>query len=229
MFGRRKRPGAVEPAVESSPGPATPATRASQRASGRGTDTGPWDSAEVDLGEATMDRVDLGGLLVAGVEGVELRLQADQETGTVTAVLLAGPDGGLELRAFAAPKSGGLWTDLRREIGAEATRLGGTVDEEEGLHGPQLRLKVPVRTPDGHQGVQASRVVAVEGPRWLLRGTFWGQAVEDDRPEAALEQALRAVVVVRGTEPMSPRQPLPLRLPPEARTVTGAEAGGDVS
>ena len=215
MFGRRKRPGAVETEGGKGSGSVAAATASTP---GRGAGAGPWDSAEVDLEQAAESRVDLGGLLVSGIEGLELRLQADQETGTVTAVLLAGGDSGLELRAFAAPKSGGLWAELRREIGAEATRLGGTVDEEVGLHGPQLRLKVPVKTADGRPGVQASRVVAVEGPRWLLRATFWGAAVQDDSADAPLEQALRAVVVVRGTEPMSPRQQLPLRLPPEART-----------
>lgn len=211
MFARRKRRDAAEPTAGSTAEPIA------------GPTAGPWDSAEVDLEAAAAERVDLGSLLVSGVEGLELRLQADQETSTVTAVLLAGPESGLELRVFAAPKSGGLWAQLRGEIAAEATRLGGTVDEEPGLHGPQLRLRIPVKTPDGRSATQLSRVVAVEGPRWLLRATFLGAAVDDTSPDAPLEQALRAVVVVRGKDPMSPRQPLPLRLPPEAARRAGVD------
>ncbi|CAN5851340.1 DUF3710 domain-containing protein [soil metagenome] len=218
MFGRRKRPEAADPVVQ--PGvPAVDEPAAS---------TGPWDAAEVDLESAAADRVDLGSLLVTGIEGLELRLQADQDTGAVTAVLFAGPDSGLELRVFAAPKSGGLWAELRREMTAETTRLGGTVDELDGPHGPQLRLQIPVKTSDGRRGVQTSRVAAVEGPRWLLRATFLGAAVDETRPREPLEQALRQVVVVRGADPMPPRQPLPLRLPPDARTAS-QNGGGDDS
>jgi len=206
MLGRRKRSAGADQPVQPHDSPITVAEPGS----------GPWDAGQVDLESAAADRVDLGSLLVAGVEGLEVRLQADQETGAVTAVLLADADAGLELRAFAAPKSGGLWAELRREMTAEATRLGGTVDELDGEHGPQLRLQIPVTAPDGRRGVQSSRVAAVEGPRWLLRATFWGTAVDQMQPDTALEQALRKVVVVRGSEPMSPRQPLPLRLPPEA-------------
>lgn len=179
---------------------------------------GPWDVAEVDLDAPGQERVDLGSLLVTGVEGVELRLQADQATGAVTAVLLASGDGALELRPFAAPKSGGLWNELRGEMAAEATRLGGTVDEDEGAYGPQLRLRVPVSGKGVRSGVQVSRVVAVEGPRWLLRATFLGTAAQGDGSDDTLEQALREIVVVRGEQAMRPREPLPLRLPPQART-----------
>ncbi len=215
MFGRRQRPAPSDPATDpAAPPSATPSAEPATSGAGRGADSGPWDASEADQASTTVDRVDLGSLLVAGVEGLELRLQADQATGTVTAVLLAGPDSGLELRVFAAPKSGGLWAELRREMTGEATRVGGTVDEEQGLHGPQLRLRLPVRTPDSRHGVQVSRVVAVEGPRWLLRATFLGTAVDETDADAPLERALREVIVVRGSEPMSPRQPLPLRLPP---------------
>ncbi len=208
MFGR-KRSGA-DPDDPRGPGP--------DAAGDDAPDTvGPRDVSEVDLDAAgAPPRVDLGSLLIGNVEGLELRLQADQATGVVTAVMLASGEGAVELRVFAAPKRGGLWAELRREIAAEATRLGGTADEDDGPYGPQLRLRVPVKAQDGRSGVQVSRVVAVEGPRWLVRATFLGAAAQHPDPDAPLERALREVVVVRGGAPMSPREPLPLRLPPEA-------------
>lgn len=215
MFGRKRADESLEPAEDE------PADRG--RPSGHRS-AGPWDVDEVDLDAPGPERVDLGSLLVTGVEGVELRLQADQASGTVTAVLLASGDGALELRPFAAPKSGGLWDELRGEIAAEATRLGGTVDEEEGPYGPQLRLRVPASGQGGRSGVQVSRVVAVEGPRWLLRATFLGTAAQDADAEATLSKALREVVVVRGEQAMRPRELLPLRLPPQARTGAAEEA-----
>lgn len=167
-------------------------------------------------------RVDLGGLLVPPREGVELRLQADQATGAVSSVLLAISGAALELRAFAAPKSGGLWDEVRREIAAEATRQGGTASESEGTYGPELRLQVPVRTPDGRNALQISRIVGVEGPRWFLRGTFLGNAATQTDPDGPLEQAFTEVVVVRGQLAMPPRDALPLRLPHDVRAPTAA-------
>ena len=165
-----------------------------------------------------MPRVDLGGLLVLPAPGVELRLQADQANGVVSSALLATSDAAVELRAFAAPKSGGLWDEVRREIAAEATRQGGTATESEGSYGPELRLQVPVRTPDGRNARQISRIVGVEGPRWFLRGTFLGTAATDPDPDGPLEQAFAQVVVVRGQLAMPPRDALPLRLPHDARS-----------
>ncbi len=218
MFGRKRAAESLEPAEVTGDEPVDPARPSGHRSAG------PWDVDEVDLDAPGPGRVDLGSLLVTGVEGVELRLQADQASGTVTAVLLASGDGALELRPFAAPKSGGLWDELRGEIAAEATRLGGTVDEEEGPYGPQLRLRVPASGQGGRSAVQVSRVVAVEGPRWLLRATFLGTAAQDADAEATLSKALREVVVVRGEQAMRPRELLPLRLPPQARTGAAEEA-----
>ncbi len=176
---------------------------------------GPWDVADVP--DDGLTRVDLGSLQVAPPEGVELRLQADQTTGTVSSVLLAAPDGAVELRPFAAPKSGGMWDEVRREIVAEAAKQGGTATASDGEHGPELVLQVPVRTQDGKSVRQLSRIVGVEGPRWFLRGTFLGRAASAPDSDGVLERAFRDVVVVRGQQAMPPRDMLPLRLPPDAQ------------
>ena len=186
---------------------------------------GPHDASAVREDDG-VTRVDLGGLLVVPRDGVELRLQADQASGAVSSVLLATDSAALELRPFAAPKSGGLWDEVRREIAAEATRQGGTATEAEGTHGSELRLQVPARTSDGRNALRISRIVGVEGPRWFLRGTFLGLAATESDPEGLLEQAFRDVVVVRGRLAMAPREALPLRLPHDVRA-PAPEPGGD--
>ena len=185
---------------------------------------GPFDVDDVNLESADPPRVDLGSLLLTPRPTLELRLQVDEASSTVLAVLLVTQDSALELRPFAAPRSEGIWAEVRREIAAEATRQGGTASESAGPFGPELRLVIPVRAPDGAQGVQISRIVGVDGPRWLLRGTFLGQAVE---PELAgeLEDVFREVVVVRGSAPMAPREPLPLSMPGSAELPEGPAAG----
>ncbi|MFG1623542.1 DUF3710 domain-containing protein [Kribbella sp. NPDC049227] len=179
---------------------------------------GPFDSTEVDpeVLEAE-DRIDLGALVVTGMPGMELRLQVDEQSGQVQAVLLVLEDSALELRAFAAPKTSGIWSEVRREIAAEASRMGGTATESEGSFGTELVLVVPVEDPEGQIFSQTSRVLGVDGPRWLLRATVLGRAAVEPDAASAMEEALRNVVVVRGSEPMAVRESLPLRLPPGAQ------------
>jgi hypothetical protein len=186
---------------------------------------GPFDSNEVDPsvleGE---DRIDLGALVITGLPGMELRLQVDEQSNEVQAVLLVLEDSALELRAFAAPKSSGIWSDVRREIAAEATRMGGTASETEGPFGTELVLVVPVEDPEGQIFSQTSRVIGVDGPRWLLRATVLGRAAVEPEAAPPMEQSLRNVVVVRGSEPMAPRESLALRLPTGAQPAAEEEA-----
>jgi Protein of unknown function (DUF3710) len=177
---------------------------------------GPWDIDDAEVNEDDPQVVDLGGLLVRGRPGLEMRLQVDERDGSVVAVLLVSQEGALELRAFAAPRNESIWDDVRREIGAEATRRGGTATEGEGEYGPELRLAVPVQTPEGQHATQASRVVGVSAPRWLLRGTFLGRPAQEPNPQGELESAFRDVVVRRGDAPMAPRSAIPLQMPPGA-------------
>lgn len=178
---------------------------------------GPWDRSETTADAEDERYVDLGGLLVKAAPGLELRLQVDQQTSAVAAVMLAGPDSGLELRAFAAPRNAGIWDDIRADIAAEAERRGGTSSEAPGEFGTEVNVVVPVRTPDGKTATQPSRIVGVEGPRWLLRGTFLGKSALDPDPEGAIETAFRSVIVVRGDGPMAPREMIALQMPTNAR------------
>jgi hypothetical protein len=186
---------------------------------------GPFDSSEVDPAILTgEDRIDMGSLVITGLPGMELRLQVDEATGDVQAVLLVLEDSALELRAFAAPKTSGIWGEVRREIAAEATRMGGTASETEGPFGTELVLVVPVEDPEGQIFSQTSRVIGVDGPRWLLRATVLGRAAVEPDAAPPLEQALRNVVVVRGNEPMAPRESLVMRLPEGAQPEAQEEA-----
>lgn len=184
---------------------------------------GPFDAADLDPAELRTDnRIDLGGLVVSGVSGMELRLQVDEQSNEVQAVRLVLGESALELRAFAAPRSAGIWPGVRREIAAEATRMGGTATEGDGPFGPELTLVVPVQDSDGQMFSQTSRVIGVDRPRWLLLGTMFGQAALER--DSALEDCFRRVVVVRGKEPMAPREPLPLTLPAGAQPAPEADA-----
>ncbi len=176
--------------------------------------SGPFDESEVDVEER--DCIDLGSLLVTPAGPMELQLQVDEDSGEVIAAVLVAEEGALELRAFAASRGGGAWDELRPRISAEMARLGGTTDEQEGTFGKELLCMVPMEGPDGKPATQPSRIVAHEGPAWLLRATLMGRPAVEDELVGPWEETIRQVVVRRGREAMPPGAPLPLTLPPQA-------------
>ncbi|GAA1268031.1 DUF3710 domain-containing protein [Kitasatospora nipponensis] len=186
---------------------------------------GPWDHSELESPEE--GRVDLGGLLVPGVEGMELRVEVAGDA-IVAATLVLG-NSAIQLQAFAAPKSEGIWSEVREEIANGISGQGGLVEEEEGPLGWHLRAQVPVQLPDGTQGVQLVRFVGCDGPRWFLRGVISGQAAVQPESADILEQVFRQTVVVRGETPMAPRDPIVLKLPEDAQMVADGGVGAPES
>ncbi len=213
---RRERAQAVGQAEAADGAGGADGPRSGDEGARAGDRRGPWDEAE---GRHTDDPtyVDLGALVVRARSGLELRLSSDSDTGQVVAVMLGAADGAVELRVFAAPRSTGIWDDVRADIAAEVKRVGGSVREQEGEFGTELAVVLPVTLDDGRKATQPSRIVGVQGPRWLLRGTFLGRPAAQADPDGLVESAFRDVVVVRGSEPMAPREALALRLPADAQ------------
>jgi len=176
---------------------------------------GPWDLSEVS--EPDSGRVDLGGLFIPGVEGMELRVEVAGDAIVAATVVLQ--DSAIQLQAFAAPKREGIWDEVREEIASGITQQGGVIDEVDGPLGWELRAQVPVQLPDGTGGVQVVRFVGVDGPRWFLRGVISGQGAVQPEAAGVLEQIFRDTVVVRGDGPMAPRDPIVLKLPQDAQMV----------
>lgn len=177
---------------------------------------GPHDISDVD---DLSGRVDLGGLLIPPAEGTELRLQVDEASGQVQSVLVAGPEGAVELRAFAAPRNGDLWAQTRKNIAADVAQRGGTATEREGRWGPELMCEVTVRRPDGSPARQPSRVAGINGSRWMLRATFLGQPALQPDDADAWETVVESVVVRRGSHAMPVGDPIAVTLPAEARRI----------
>jgi len=176
---------------------------------------GPWDASEKSPDDDPA-YIDLGALLIRGRVGFAVQLPTDGDSDDIGSVVLVTDDAAVELRAFAATRSGGLWDEVRADLVEEVERLGGENDEVSGPFGPELRIRVPVELPDGQEGIQPSRIVGIEGPRWLLRATFLGDAGLNPSDEGLLMDALKDVIVVRGEDPRIPREPLMLVLPANA-------------
>lgn len=173
-------------------------------------DRGPWDVTEVDsLGS----RVDLGAIWLPGVPGMELRMEIDKATEVVSAAAVNLDGSSLQVQVFAAPRTDGIWDEIREEIADSVVKQGGSADDLPGPFGRELLARLPVRTEEGRTGHRPARFIGVDGARWFLRGVVSGKAAVDPEAARALEAIFSDIVVVRGEEARAPRDLLALTLP----------------
>lgn len=178
--------------------------------------TGPLDVQEAN---AVRPYVDLGGVKIPPREGLGLRLEVEEGTGRVVAVGLDFASSSLQVQPFAAPRSSGLWHEIREQIEQQILAQGGTTRVVDGVFGPELLAQIPAQAGPGQPPVdRIARFIGVDGPRWFLRGVISGDGALDPQVGAAMEELFRSVVVVRGSAPMPPRDLIPLHMP------QGAEA-----
>lgn len=190
---------------------------------GRGEQFGPWDISE-DNGPDYDEYLSLGSFYIPFVQGIQLRLKASKADNTLLGATVTIGRSSLELEAFAAPKTMGLWNDVRDDL--VAANPAATV--EPGIFGAEVRL--PIQLPNGKKHI--TRIVGVDGPRWMLRGIFSGPAADDpDSPEAkVLDRFFSYIVVDRGEEPLAPRDLIPMAqplTPGERRAMAQAETAED--
>lgn len=174
---------------------------------------GPFDRSEVDGLEG---RLDLGALWLTGLPGLELRIEVEEESQNLVGVTAVLGESAVQLQAFAAPRSEGIWDDIRNEIAASITSQGGTADKTSGPLGAELQARMPGQGPDGRAVFSPVRFVGIDGPRWFLRAVLSGPAAVEEDAASVLLDVVRATVVVRGDEAMAPRELLPLKLPAQA-------------
>jgi len=186
---------------------------------------GPLDVSEAN---AVRPYVDLGGVKIVPREGLHLRLEVEEGTQRVVAVGLDYANSTLQVQPFAAPRTSGLWHEIRAQIEEQIRRQGGTTRPADGPFGPELVAQIPVAGAPGQPpSARIARFIGVDGPRWFLRGVIAGEGAVNPEAAAAVEDLFRSVVVVRGTTPMPPRDLIPLHVPANpAGPQTGTQLGG---
>ena len=205
MFGRRTKTQARAQAREQAQPPDEGTKGADDVLDKNGTDTGPA-CGPYDVDEAPDDgwiRLDLGSLRLPVPEGAQLQVEVDS-SGPVRAVHLLTGVGQFTITAFAAPRSGGLWREVTPELVSKLRADGARVGRAAGEWGEEIEAVT-------EQAVL--RLLAVDGPRWMLRGVAAGPPEHADARTALLRDVIRQTVVIRGQEPLPVRSPLPLRLP----------------
>ncbi|TNY36436.1 DUF3710 domain-containing protein [Thermomonospora catenispora] len=211
-------------------------------AGGAGDATGPWDVADAF---PELDRLDFGSLRIpvgpglafqVNFEATEVDAQGNPVNGRPVAVLVQHAESVLQIQAFAAPKRSGIWDEVRKEAATEITEQAqGQAEERPGPFGtelmamvpaqltkemleqmpPEVREQIPQEVIDQGYAWQPVRFIGVDGPRWFLQGVVQGAAVEDEEQWQVLEDVFRNIVVIRGEQPMPPRELLPLSIPKE--------------
>jgi len=172
-------------------------------------DNGPFDIQEVP---AMRPYVDLGSIKVPPREGLQMRLDVDEQAKRIVAVSLDFKGSTLQVQAFSAPKSTGLWNEVRHQVKQLLTKQQASFREQDGFLGAEIVTQVRVPEERGG-GVTGVRFIGVDGPRWLLRGSITGQAATDAEAAHEVEQLFRELVVVRGEQPMPPNELLPMKVP----------------
>ena len=180
---------------------------------------GPWDIAD-DYPET--ERIDCGSLLIPVREGFDVQINVAEEQGAWVAVVHG--ESGMQLQAFAAPRSGGLWDEVRHEIAANIAESGGSCQESR-----RARRDRAARPGAGGGRERPARAAAAgQVPR--VRRPALVPARRDQRPgrhrllgRVPFDELFADVVVVRGDYPAPPREQLEIRLPEEARQALEAQ------
>src|SRR5215472_16113496 len=180
---------------------------------------GPWDVAD-DVPAA--ERIDCGSLLIPMRDDFDVQINVAEELGAWVAIVHG--ESGMQLQVFAAPRSGGLWHDVRGEIAANIAEVGGSSREQDGPNGPELHATVPGSDAAAAGAEQLPvRFIGVDGPRWFLRAVVSGPAAADPKLAAPFEEILADVVVVRGDHPLPPKEQLEIRLPEDVQRAVEAQ------
>ena len=227
-FGKKKSKKEAEPAVEPVDEDKVAAAEANAAAKaesaetvlaepaseyqGRGEERGPWDVNDEDVPDYD-DYLDLGAYYLPFLQGIQLRIKANRATQQVLGSTITFGSSSLEIEAFAAPKTLGLWDDVRGDL-LEANKAASEVD---GVFGTELKLPVNVK---GGKTVN-TRIVSGKA------------AIDPDSPETeALNKFFAGIVVERGEEPLAPRDLIPMHppvAPAERKAAKAAAEAGEAN
>lgn len=179
---------------------------------------GPWDETE-DAPQA--ERMDLGSMKVPMDQGSDIQVNVAQDKQgkqRIIGITLVRGRTSLQVQPFAAPKSSGLWDEMREELRKQVTQQSGRVEDHDGPFGAELRALVPVKgrtNEEGKQLGQRVRFIGVDGPRWVLRGVIRGEGASKPEMMAEAERMFAGIVVARGDQPAPPNEMLPITVPKE--------------
>lgn len=170
------------------------------------TTVGPFDSSEVIQ---LRPSIDFGALQLPIREDVTLKLEVDEASSRIVALTIDHQGSSLQLQAFSAPGSAGIWHEIRKTLDESILAQGGKTETVVGPLGPELNAQIPSKRGD----YRLAKFIGVDGPKWFLRGVISGLALADTLAMTYMIDIFRSAVVVRGSSPMPPKELLQLVAP----------------
>lgn len=169
---------------------------------------GPFDVSEVGI---LTPYLDFGAIRIAPRPDLQIRADVDENSKKIVALTLELNGHRLQLQAFAASKSAGLWLETLDALEKGITSQGGSAQRVQGLLGTELQANLIVDV-GGNKQTRTSRFIGVDGPRWFLRGVINSPALDDFHYRKLIE-IFRSTAVNRGEVAMPPGELLLLKLP----------------
>ena len=140
---------------------------------GRGESYGPWDVDDENVPDYD-EYLDMGSYYLPYLAGLQLRIKANRShPARCSARPSATARPAWRSRRSRRPKTMGLWDDVRADL-LEANEK--PPPKHDGVFGTELP---PAGRGQGRRKAADTRIVGVDGPRWMLRGIFSGKAATD--------------------------------------------------
>lgn len=174
---------------------------------------GPLDYSEVIQ---LRPSIDFGALQLPVREDVTLKLEVDEASSRIVALTVDHEGSSLQLQAFSAPGSAGIWHEIRKTLDDSIFAQGGKTETVVGPMGPELNAQIPTKGGD----FRLAKFIGVDGPKWFLRGVISGLALGDTLAMSHVIDIFRSVIVVRGVSPMPPKELLQLVAPVGVKKVS---------
>jgi hypothetical protein len=171
---------------------------------------GPFDITEL---VQVRPSIDFGAIQLPLRDDVVYKLEVEEATSKIVALTVEHNGSALQLQAFSAPASDGVWHEIRSSLEQSILSQNGRTEQVVGPLGPELNAQIP--NVDG--GFRLAKFIGVDGPKWFLRGVISGLALGDVLSMSHVIDIFRSVAVVRGSQPMPPKELLELVAPAGAQ------------
>lgn len=176
------------------------------------SELGPFDVTEA---KSLENLIDFGAVKLPNVNrNLSIKVELEEDTRRLVALTLQTEGSMLQISLFSAPKNNDVWQEVLEVLTSSLESQNAQVESVVGSFGRELLVAMQVPTEDGGSALQQIRFIGVDGPRWLLRGSITGDALNNLSEQAEIERIFRSIVVDRGSEAMPPRELVPLTMPP---------------
>jgi hypothetical protein len=171
---------------------------------------GPFDITELIQ---VRPSIDFGAIQLPLRDDLVYKLEVEEATNKIVALTVEHSGSALQLQAFSAPGTDGVWHEIRSTLEQSILTQNGRTEQVVGPLGPELNAQIP--NADG--GFRLAKFIGVDGPKWFLRGVISGIALGDVLSMSHIIDIFRSVAVVRGNQPMPPKELLELTAPAGAQ------------